>query len=199
MSSTPRFENFLAAVQTGDDAQSEAAALALDADDQAALITFAQHESGDLRWWAVRALAHAGGADAAPVIAAALDAEDPALRAAAALALGHLGARNPKYVASQLTALANHLADADGFVRRAVVDGLALCGPIALPALADVLFRSDNEGARTRAAGALRALRSAEAAPLLFHFLNDHNHLVHTYCYEALDDLGLLEYRLLIP
>lgn len=199
MSSTPQFDAFLAAVQTGDDAQSEAAALALGAADEAALIILAQHESGDLRWWAVRALAHAGTADAGPVVAAALAAEDPALRAAAALALGYLGARNPEDVAPQLTILANHLADDDGFVRRAAVDGLALCGPVALPALADVLFHSDHEGARTRASAALRALRSPEAAPLLFHFLNDHNHLVRTYCYEALDDLGLLEDVLLMP
>lgn len=199
MSSTSPFEEFLIAVAAGDDVRSEAAALALGPDDEGALIELAQIEFGDMHWWAVRALAEVGGADAAPVIAAALGDHDPALRAAAALALGHLGARQPAAVAAVLPLLAEHLADDDGFVRKAAVDGFALCGVAALPALAAVLQNSAHEGARTRAAVALRALRSTEAAPLLFHFLNDHNHLVHTYCYEALDDLGLLENVLLAP
>ena len=105
----------------------------------------------------------------------------------------------PEAVAAVLPLLAPHLADDDGFVRKAAVDGFSLCGPAALPALADVLMHSEHEGARTRAACALRALRNESAAPLLFRFLNDHNHLVHNYCYEALDDLGLLENVLLMP
>jgi HEAT repeat protein len=199
MSRTPQFETFLRAVAAGDDQRSEAAVLELGRADEAALIELAQLDFGDARWWAVRALAEVGGTGAAPVVAAALTDNDPALRAAAALALGHLGAREPDAVAAVLPLLAVHLADDDGFVRKAAMDGFALCGPAALPALADVLYNSAHEGARTRAAGALRAVHSMEAAPLLFHFLNDHNHLVHTYCYEALDDLGLLENMLLMP
>ena len=199
MSPTSPYEEFLAAVAAGDDDRCEAASLALDSDDEAALIDLAQRSTGDARWWAVRALAHTGGTEAVATVAAALDDPDPALRAAAALALGHLSARSPEAVTAVLPALAAHLADSDGFVRGAVVDGLALSGAAALPALADVLFHSENEGARSRAAAALRALRSEEAAPLLFRFLNDPNHLVHTYCYEALDDMGLLENMLLMP
>lgn len=192
-------EAFAAAVAAGDDDVSEAAALALHAGDEPALIALATSEKGDMRWWAVRALAHVGGAEAVPVVAGCLDAADPALRAAAALALGQIGAREPDAVAAALPALTAHLEDEDGFVRRAAVDGLALCGAAALPALADVLFNGVHEGARTRAASALRAMRSEMAAPLLFRFLNDRNHLVHTYCYEALDDLGLLENMILMP
>ncbi len=199
MSRTLMLEEFLAAVKAGDDTKSEAAALALGPVDERALIDYARGGDADLRWWSVRALAHVGGPDAAPVIGEALADADPALRAAAALALGHLGARNPDAVAAELPALARHLADDDGFVRRAAVDGLALCGEVALPVLGDVLQNGTHEGARTRAASALRAIHSEAAVPLLFRFLNDHNHLVHTYCYEALDDMGLLENMLLMP
>lgn len=192
-------ESFLAAVEARDDAQSEAAALALGPADESALIVYARGGDAELRWWSVRALAHVGGPEAAPVVCEALDSSDPALRAAAALALGHMGARNPDAVTAQLPALARHLADDDGFVRRAAVDGLALCGVAALPVIADVLINGTHEGARTRAASALRAIHSEAAVPLLFRFLNDHNHLVHTYCYEALDDMGMLEYMLLVP
>jgi HEAT repeat protein len=91
-----------------------------------------------------------------------------------------------------LARLAVQLADDDGAVRQAAADALAQCGDDALPALASIL-QTPHEGARTRAAYALRKIASRQAAPILFRLLNDANYMVHTYAYEALDEMGLLE------
>jgi HEAT repeat protein len=56
-----------------------------------------------------------------------------------------------------------------------------------------------HEGARTRAAYALRKIASPAAAASLFRCLNDPNYMVHTYAYEGLDELGLLDNLLLVP
>lgn len=194
------WETFAACVDAGDDAATEAAVAALSAQHEAALLHWCQAGSPpDRRWWAVRALAAVGG-DAAPaVVAQAFAAPDPSLRAAAALALGHLAARAPRAVEEKLPALARLLEDDDGFVRQAAVDGFALAGDLSLPTLAVLLLQDGHEAARTRAASALRRVRSLKAAPLLFRCLNDHNHLVHSYCHEALDEMGLLDNLLLLP
>jgi HEAT repeat protein len=190
---------WLAAVDAGDDARAEALVASLAPEDAAALAALAGLPDGDRRWWAVRALAAVGGDAAMPALLAALESGDAGTRAAAALALGHLHAHRPAAVTPALDRLAQALADDDGFVRQAAVDGLALCGDDAVPPLARVLFDGDHEGARTRAAAALRNIRTMKAAGVLYRCLNDHNHLVHTYAYEGLDKMGLLENLLLWP
>lgn len=187
---------FIAAIHTGEDEATERASLALMPEDEAALIALAQ-EGGEAQWWAIRALARIGSATSAPTLAAALHDADAATRAAAALALGHLGAREPAAVTPWLGALTALFADADGFVRQQAVEGVALCGDVTLPTLDAILRESLSQPARVRAAAALRAMHTLAAAPLLFRILNDSNHLVHTYAYEALDDLGLLDNLLL--
>jgi HEAT repeat protein len=122
----------------------------------------------------------------------ALNDTDPTVRAVVALALGHLYQRAPDAVRGVLDTLATHLADDDGAVRQAVADALALCGDDAVPALATIL-QTTHEGARTRAAYALRKIATLKAAPILYRCLNDPNYMVHTYAYEALDEMGLLE------
>lgn len=196
---SPALAAFLAAVDAGVDEATETLVPSLGPADETALVTIAAQQTGDRRWWAVRALAAVGTAPAADALAAATRDPDAAVRAVAALGMGHLHARAPQAVAAQLPGLAPLLQDPDGFVRQAAVDGFALCGPDALPTLAAVLFESDHQGARTRAAAALRAMRNMQAAPLLFRILNDSNHLVHTFAHEALDDLGLLDNLLLMP
>ena len=197
--SASAFVEWLGAVDAGDDERAEALVAALLPDHEGALLALAASSDADRRWWAVRALAAVGGAGAVPALVTALASADEETRAAAALALGHLHARHPQAVQPALDSLAHLLADNDGFVRKAAVDGLSLCGDDAVPVLARVLTGSDHEGARTRAAAALRNIRSMKAAAVLYRCLNDHNHLVHTYAYEGLDDMGLLENMLLWP
>jgi len=106
--------------------------------------------------------------------------------------LAALHVRYPTVVQPLLSNLGRCLADGEGFVRQSAVDSLAKCGDDALDTLADVLAAS-HEGARTRAAITLRKIASMGAAALLFRYLNDSNYLVHTYCNEALDEMGLLD------
>jgi HEAT repeat protein len=190
---------WLAAVDAGDDARTEALVALLSPANEDALLVLAGPPDGDRRWWAVRALAAVGGGSAVPALLAALESPDAGTRAAAALALGHLCTRCPAAVVPHLDRLAQMLADDDGFVRRAAGDGLSLCGDDAVPPLVRVLSDSQHEGARTRAAAALRNIRTTKAAAALYRCLNDHNHLVHTYAYEGLDEMGLLENLLLWP
>jgi len=192
------FQQFVDAIAAGDDAQTEQWVAALTAADETDLLAHLQNGDADERWWAVRALAQCGTATAAPVLHTLLTDLDPDLRVVAAVALGELHARVPGGVQPLLDDLAAQLADDDGRVRQAVADTLARCGNDALPALAKIL-QGDHEGARTRAAYALRKLATLPAAGLLYRHLNDPNYLVRTYAYEGLDEMGLLETMLLTP
>jgi len=96
-------------------------------------------------------------------------------------------------VTPYLDQVADCLKDDDGMVRQVAADALAQCGDDAVPALARILFQQAHEGARTRAAGALRKIATMKAAGVLYALLNDSNHLVRAYAYEGLDDMGLLE------
>jgi len=192
MDESSTFQQFLTAIAAGDDAQTEQSVTSLTADDEANLLTQLQDGNADERWWAARALAHCGGATAAPVLLILLTDPAPELRVVAAAALGELYGRVPDGVQPFLDDLAAQLADDDGRVRQAVADTLARCGNDAVPALAKVLAR-DHQGARTRAAYALRKIATMPAAGLLYRHLNDPNYLVRTYAYEGLDEMGLLE------
>jgi HEAT repeat protein len=92
----------------------------------------------------------------------------------------------------RLPALTLLLADPSGWVRGAAADALALIGEPAVPALGEAL-QDPREGVRVRAAYALRRIKSAKSARWLFPALNDPNHIVHTYAYEALDEMGMLD------
>lgn len=186
------------AIQAGDDEAAEAAVLALSPADAPALISWLRAADADQRWWAARGLAHCGGDDVMAALLARLTDEDAAVRGAVAFSLGALHSRHPHAVRPLLPALAALLADPDGRVRQVAADALARCGDDALPALATILT-GEEQGARTRAAYALHKIRSPQSTPLLFRYLNDPNYMVHTYVYEALDSLGLLENALLLP
>jgi HEAT repeat protein len=147
----------------------------------------------------VRALAVCGRPTAVPGLEARLTDVDPAVRAAALLALAHLHQRWPEAVTPALDRAAECLRDDDGLVRQVAADALAQCGDDAVPALARILFQQSHEGARTRAAGALRKIATMKAAGVLYALLNDPNPLVRTYAYEGLDDMGLLETVLVMP
>jgi len=195
------WQEFTSAIAAGDDARSETAALRLHPAHQGELLALME-AGGEQRWWAVRTLAAVGDATAMPAVAAALDDADNMTRAAAALALGHLASRFPDESAPFLPALGARFADDDGFVRQQAVEGMALAGPTALPLLESLITPTNgdppnDEVVRVRAAATLRLMRDKRCAGLLFRLLNDSNHLVHTYAYEALEDLGLLDNLLL--
>lgn len=190
---------WLAALARQDDDEAERLSAELMPADEAALIQLASARDEDGRWWAVRGLALVGGATCVPQLATRLHDEQASVRAAAALALAHLHDRLPAAVTAYLDGVAELLADEQGYVRQAAADSLALCGDDGVPALGAVLRHSTHQGARTRAAGALRKIASMKSAAILYALLNDDNHLVRSYAYEGLDEMGLLENILVMP
>ena len=190
---------FLAAVARGDDEEAEYCAHQLTAADEPAVLSMALSSDVDTRWWGVRALALAGGEASVPIVCSHLQDADAGVRAAAALALSYLYARVPNIVAPTLDQVATLLSDNEGIVRQAAADCLALCGDGAVGALGRLLKTSTHQGARTRAASALRKIATMKSAAILYPLLNDSNHLVRMYAYEGLDEMGLLETVLLVP
>jgi HEAT repeat protein len=185
-----------AAITHGNDEGTEETVQQLTASEEHVLLSWLDAADGDQQWWALRALAHCGTALAVPAVVAQLDNDDPALRAAAAMTLGELHTRIANVVNPRLDDLAARLTDDDGQVRQAAADALACCGDDAVPALSRILTL-EHQGARTRAAYALRKIASIKAAAILFRCLNDANYMVHTYAYEALEEMGLLETTLI--
>lgn len=192
-------QEWLAAVARQDDDEAERLTAALTPADEPTLLALANGADGEERWWAVRGLALVGGADCSTALVLRLQDRLPQVRAAAALALAHLHARQPAAVTAQLDAVAGLLEDDEGYVRQAAADSLAFCGDDGVPPLGSVLRYSSHQGARTRAAAALRKIATMPAAAILYALLNDQNHLVRAYAYEGLDEMGLLENVLVIP
>jgi HEAT repeat protein len=192
-------QELLAAVARRDDEEAERQAQLLTVADEPALLELLSSTDEDERWWGVRGLALVGSQSAIPLLALCLHDDTPAVRAAATLAFAHLHTRLPAEVTTQLDGVAGLLGDEEGYVRQAAADCLAQCGDDAVPALGHVLRASEHQGARTRAAGALRKVATMKAAAILYALLNDDNHLVRSYAYEGLDEMGLLENVLVIP
>lgn len=198
MTESEQLSPLLAAIAADDDEQTEALVLQLTAAAEPALLTLLQTGNADQRWWAARALAHCGTAQALPALGALLHETAADLRIVAAMALGTLAPQHPDVSTPYLTTLAEHLADEEGMVRQASADALIQAGDAAIDALVHVLRFSPHQGARSRAAYALHKIGTPATVPALFRCLNDPNYLVHTYAYEALDEMGLLETELVM-
>lgn len=198
MTDQERLSLLLDAIAADDDEQAEALVLQLTVAAEPALHTLYNAGDRDQQWWAVRALAHCGAVQSLPVLLHALTNADATLRTVAAMALGTLYGRLAPALTPHLPQLAERLADEEGMVRQAAADALIQCGDGAIEALVTVLRFGKHEGARSRAAYALRKIGTPATAPVLFRCLNDPNYLVHTYAYEALDEMGLLETQLVI-
>lgn len=190
----PLLQPLLDAIAAGDDDAAEAAVARLSTLDGAGvtqLVRLCATGDDDQRWWGVRGAAEVADQQPAtreqiiPALLSALNDREDSVRCVAALALGELGA------ASAIPALALLLADPSGWVRGAAADALALIGEPAVPALGEAL-QDPREGVRVRAAYALHRIKSVKSARWLFPALNDPNHIVHTYAYETLDEMGLL-------
>lgn len=195
------FQYFLDAVNSGDDNRTEEAVSALTAADEEALVLLLDSDEPDQQWWAVRALAMHGSATALPSLLDLLTEKTDIqeIQLVTIMTIGAIVPRQPAIdIKPYIDALAATLAAPDGMVRQVAADTLAQCGEVALPALVELLRFGTDQGARSRAAYALGRMGMA-AAPALYHCLNDDNYLVHTYAYEALDTLGLLENELFLP
>jgi len=183
----------LDAISAGDDERAEQAARQLTAADEPPLLALAASDDSDRRWWAVRGLAVCGGMQAVPVLLAALNDSDAGVRTAAVMALAALHRHTPAAVEPHLQKVADLLADEEGTVRQAAADTLAQCADDAVPTLARAIFQGTHPGVRMRATAALRKIATMKAAAVLYPLLNDANHMVQSYAYEGLDEMGLLE------
>ena len=181
------------AIDAEEDKTAEALVKELTPEAEPTVRQWAQSGNADQRWWAVRALAQCGTAQSIPTLLGTLTDADPALRAVTALAIGTLHAQLGASLTPHLAQLAERLTDEDGMARQAAADALIHCGDSAIESLVAVLRHSPNEGARSRAAYALRKIGTPATVPALFRALNDPNYLVHTYAHEGLDEMGLLE------
>ncbi len=192
-------DKLLSAVEIQDDDAAEAVVPALTAADEPALLQLLDHENADMEWWVVRALGACGTVAAIRPLLTHLQSPNAALRTVTLMALGQLAIRHPAAMTAHLPQLTTLFTDHDGMVRQVAADALAQCGNLAVPALVDLLRCGTDQSARSRAAYALGKIGTMEAAAPLYHCLNDPNYLVHTYAYEALEKMGLLENMLLQP
>lgn len=181
------------AITQGDDAAAEAAVQQLSVTDEPQLLVLLDEPTQDAQWWAMRALGAWGTEAALAPVLYFLENKATDLRAVALMALGQLAQRYPSAMQPHLPKIAAHLTDQDGLNRQIAADVLAQCGNNAIPILVDLLRYGTDQSARSRAASALAKIDTPESAPALYHCLNDSNYLVHTYAYEALEKMGLLE------
>ncbi len=179
--------DLLAAIAAGDDRQAEEAVERLDRLGDAALpalqalLSSAEREH---RWWAVRALAVVGTAEAVAALIAVLGDPDPDVRACAVVALAEL---RP---AEAVEPLVVRLDDPSAYVARLAADALAQFGDAAVEPLIRTL-REGGVAARAGAARALRALQSPQAIPALCAALDDPSAVVTAYAEEALERMGV--------
>lgn len=180
-------DSLLKELTTGHEETREAAALSLGRHGEAAVEALAavlDSPDTDARWWAVRALAEAGGDRAVALLVGALEDPDPDVRACAALALGHLS----DCTAASL--LAACLADESPFVASIAADALSMIGEGAIGALVGVLEQNSAHG-RLLAVRALGRIKSQHAIGPLLRALEDSSYLVRFYAREALEELGM--------
>ncbi|MEA3335351.1 MAG: HEAT repeat domain-containing protein [Chloroflexota bacterium] len=188
-------DQLLQAIGADDDEAAEAAIIELadhECDALALLLDLHTSDNADYRWWAVRGLAAVAEQSpdcreaTMPALLLSLGDPDDAIRCVAPLALGQMRA------ICAIPAMTVLLSDQSGWVRGAAADALAMIGEPAVPALGTALH-DERDGVRVRAAYALYRIHSERSAPWLFPALNDPNHLVQSYAYEALDEMGLLD------
>ena len=179
--------DLLARLTTGGEEDREGAALALGEWGAAVspwLVERLLRGDAGSRWWAARALAESGGAEAVEALSFTLVDTDPDVRACAALALGRLRA------AAAAGDLAHCLTDRSVFVADIAADALSMIGEPAIEALTAVLADEAPRG-RMLAVRALGRIGSRKAVAPLLALLEDPSYLVRYQAREALDALGV--------
>lgn len=180
-------QEFMDALEGGDDARTEEAAVALAAvGDEAlpALRGIMEDPDSHRRWWAPRALAVVGTDRAMELILTALDDPDPDVRACATVALS-----KPK-PPEAIHPLVAHLSDPSAYVSRLAADALSQFGQPAVEVLVQALREGDT-ATRAGAARALSTIQPQEAIHALCEALDDRSAVVTYYAEEALEKMGV--------
>ena len=169
----------------GDDERAAAAASRVGAEHLPALEAALDGLDPDARWWAVAALAHVAGDQAAQLLLRAAEDGDPNLRAAALHALGRHG--GPETI----PALLRGLDEASDYLARLATDALVHATPRAVPELISILKTHPHPRVRANAARALALIGDTSAIPALFSALSDDSILVQHWADEGLDRMGV--------
>lgn len=187
---TSTSDDFLAllhAVDSGDDAKTEARVLSMDVHREGALdrvLALLESDQPDYRWWAVRALAAFDQPLASSALIRALRDSEPEVRQCAALGL------RLRPTPSAIPVLITALDDKDRLLSRLAADALTAIGPVAIAAL-DQTMQSPIQAARIEATRAMAGIRSPQAIPALFAALNDPSPLVIHWAEQGLEWLGV--------
>lgn len=151
---------------------------------------------------AIEALGHVGSQGAIGPILAAIESPDPAMRASAARALGHMASRRREPGEQAAVAVASHLGDSDARVRLAVAFALSRSKSLSEAAKAPVgaalekaLRRDSDAEVRIMAARALGALDAGGAGYLLAAIENDDDWRVQTAAATAVARRGNVPQR----
>jgi HEAT repeat protein len=176
--------SLLAELICGDDERAERAAIQLADHEDAvpALVSLAESESIDARWWAARTLAQFP--QARSILCSALADESVEVRQAAALALSHQP--DPDSVPALVSALSDH----DSLVSTLAANALILIGKDAIPALLEVLQHGEYS-AKVSAARAVAEIKDHRAIQALMNILQEDSLLMQFWAEQGLDKLGL--------
>ncbi len=175
---------WLAAIAADDDERAEQAVGQLSPAALPALRTLLSAAERDSRWWATRALAALGTAEAVTLLLTALRDHDADVRACAVVGLAGL---HPPQAIEPLVAC---LSDPSAYVGRLAADALAQFGQVAATALVTALQQGDA-AARAGAARALVTIQPPEAISALCAALDDPSAIVTYYAEEALERMGV--------
>lgn len=178
---------WIAELTCGEDERAERAALQARALGEAAILALgqlAQAPNPEGRWWAARALAETGGAEAVDLLLPLLQDEDLSVRQCAILSLGALA--DPR-AAPPLT---EKLEDPDSLSRRLAGDALVAIGEAAVPDLLGAFERAP-QAARRESVRALALIADRRAIPALFAALDDPSAWIEHWASEGLERMGV--------
>jgi len=162
----------------------------------AALQTWLESASTDLRWWAVRALAELPISQTHSLLVQMLNDPDPPVRQCAALGLRTQLKRTSDRVSAPNTlerivpALLRSLDDPDPMTARLAGDALAAIGSEAVPQLVGALEQGRPE-TRLLAVRALAEIGDPRAIPALFEALDQDSLLMEYWANEGLERMGV--------
>lgn len=165
----------------------EAAALALPAHGEAAMVELAKlatSKVSEQRWWAVRALAGFKAEPAGALLRAALDDAETSVRQCAALSLSE----RPE--ASAIPLLVAMLQSTEGLEARLAGDALVAAGAAAVEPLIAAL-QAEPLNAKVEAARALALIGDTRAIGPLFQALDTDSAVLEHWISEGLEKMGV--------
>jgi len=183
-----RLSGYLADLSGSDEAQAEAAAIALAGYPPLQVLPRLRRlltsSDPDTRWWALRTLASISDPQVPGLLVRSLEDPYPLVRQGAALGLRDHP--DPQAVPG----LAKALADADHLVVMLAAGALAAIGKPAVPALLEVLY-AGSRASQVEAVRALAAIGDPQSIPALFGVLDEDSAMMEYWAAQGLERMGV--------